>query len=365
MKEPTMRPRLIFLASLIATATVFWLLGLHTRAATVDVSQALAAAPKAQPAQASATNAIAANAPTLLYAHNLVLQQGPNLEVYFAWMRGQLIRVNPQQVPSFDDPKSFLIDVQKGVFQVPLNDISRVLNSRKNVKGPLSDVSLSFKGNELQMHGIVHKLIPLPVELVGTVSGAGDSKLVLHVQHFSVLKMPIKGLLGSFNIKLDDLVQSNTPGITIRENEMIMDAKYLLPPPQIVGRITNVRLMNSPQGPAIEAIFGDAGDDSLREQRWHNFLQLTDGTLNFGKLTMHHMDLIMVDASKEPWFHLDLANYQAQLVGGITHMTPQAGLQIFMPSLKSEPKLLRAQQTITMQWLKDRDLPPPPGIPQN
>ena len=39
----------------------------------------------------------------------------------------------------------------------------------------------------------------------------------------------------------------------------------------------------------------------------------------------------MIDASKDAWFDLDLVNYQAQVVNGYTRMTPQAGLEIFMP----------------------------------
>lgn len=359
-----MRTRLIFTVVLVATAVIFWLLGLHTRATHVAVPQSLLASPPAKPFQPSATNASSEDAPTNLYAHNFLLQQGPDLEIYFPWMRGQMVRTKPGQVPSFDDAKSFVLNIQRGVIRVPLKDIAQVLNSPEAAKAPLTHVSLGFKDNELLMHGIVHKLIPLPVELTCTVSGTPDSKLILHVKHFAVMKVPLKGLLGDFHIKVDDLVQSNTPGIAIHDNDIILDAHTLLPPPHVVGEITSVRLTDSPQGPALEAIFGGAGDDPVREQHWHNFLQLTDGTLNFGKLTMHHVDLIMIDASKEPWFHLDLANYQAQLVGGITHMTPQAGLQIFMPSLKNEPKMIHAQQTITMQWLKDRNLPPPPDIPQ-
>ncbi len=42
----------------------------------------------------------------------------------------------------------------------------------------------------------------------------------------------------------------------------------------------------------------------------------------------------MIDISNDPWFDLDLANYQNQLVYGYTHMTPEAGLQIFMPDLR-------------------------------
>jgi hypothetical protein len=44
-------------------------------------------------------------------------------------------------------------------------------------------------------------------------------------------------------------------------------------------------------------------------------------------------DLTMIDISDDAWFDLDLAHYQEQLVNGYTRMTPQAGLQIFMPDI--------------------------------
>ena len=98
-----------------------------------------------------------------------------------------------------------------------------------------------------------------------------------------------------------------------------------------------------------------------RVEQWRNFLRLEDGTIDFGKLTMHHVDLIMVDVSDDAWFDLDLNNYQRQLVNGYTRMTPQAGLQIFMPDLDTLPKT-KTNQNIGMEWLKHRNMPPPPDI---
>jgi hypothetical protein len=68
-----------------------------------------------------------------------------------------------------------------------------------------------------------------------------------------------------------------------------------------------------------------------------------------------------VDLSDDAWFDLDLNNYQNQLVNGYTRMTPEAGLQIFMPDLDSLPKN-QGNQNISMEWLKHRNLPPPPEI---
>jgi hypothetical protein len=69
----------------------------------------------------------------------------------------------------------------------------------------------------------------------------------------------------------------------------------------------------------------------------------------------------LVNLSDDPWFDLDLNNYQNQLVNGCTRMTAEAGLQIFMPDLDTLPKN-KSAQNINMEWLRHRNLPPPPDV---
>jgi hypothetical protein len=70
--------------------------------------------------------------------------------------------------------------------------------------------------------------------------------------------------------------------------------------------LTSVRIVN----PDVEEIYGNAQEDVTQVAQWRNFLQIRDGTIDFGKLTMRHVDLIMVDLSNDAWFDLDLAHYQ-------------------------------------------------------
>jgi hypothetical protein len=113
--------------------------------------------------------------------------------------------------------------------------------------------------------------------------------------------------------------------------------------------------------PDIEVIYGSASNDPAQLAQWHNFLRFRNGALNFGKLTMHHADLTMIDAVNEPWFDLDLVNYQNQLVNANTRMTAQAGVEIYMPSLKEQASR-RAGQSVTLEWLKNRNTSLPPDV---
>jgi hypothetical protein len=194
--------------------------------------------------------------------------------------------------------------------------------------------------------------------LVGTIAVAPANRIQLHVTRLSVLKMPVKALLGEFHLSLSSLFSpGNISGIEVSGNDIFFDPVKLLPPPHIRGELTGVRIVN----PDVEETYGNAQEDVTRVAQWRNFLQLRGGTIDFGKLTMHHVDLIMVDLSNDAWFDLDLTHYQEQLVNGYTRMTPEAGLQIFMPDLDTIPKTMQ-NQNISMEWLKNRNVAPPADI---
>src|SRR6266404_5544901 len=304
------------------------------------------------------TSVLSESVPTTVYAHNLMLRKGPNFRVYVRWLRGQMIRTRRNVNPSFDDPESFFLDVKTGVIRANIGDISNYLNASAIATSPLKNITLSGDGDQVKLHGTLRKLISLPIELIGTIAAVPDNRIQMHVTKLCILKIPLKGLLGGFHIEVSDLFHSHgIPGIEVSSNDIFFDTQKLLPPPHIRGRLTSVRIVN----PDLEEIYGSAKDVVTAEQ-WRNFLQLSDGTIDFGRLTMQPVDLIMIDISNDAWFDLDLAHYQEQLVNGYTRMTPQAGLQIFMPDLDGLRQRKKADKNISIEWFKNRNISPPPDV---
>lgn len=294
--------------------------------------------------------------PTLVYAHNLMLRKGPNFRVYILWIRGQMLRTNPRVPPSFDDPESFVFNIQKGVIHANIGDLAIFLNAVSSSNAPLKNISLTADGDQLKLHGTFHKVVPLPIEVIGSLSSAPDGHIRFHTTKISVLKIPMRGLLRGLHITLADLVHSpDLRGTHISGNDLIFDTTKLLPPPHIRGELTSVRI----KPPDIEVTYGSSPNDETKLSQWHNFLRLTGGTVHFGKLTMDYADLTMIDATKASWFNLDLVNYQQQLVQGICRMTPQAGLEIFMPEFDER----KGNQKISLDWLKNRNLSVPADVP--
>lgn len=351
-----MRPRLaaLIIVPSLLLVFVFW----HLRASAPTGAPPVAVTSPATAPPGAPGPATAESAPTAVYAHNLMLRKGPDFRIYVRWLRGNMVRTSPAVNPTFDDPESFLLDIKTGVIRANIGDIGNFLNAGGVANSPLTGISLLADGDQIRLKGTLHKIIPLPVELLGAVAATADNRIQLQVTKLSVLKLPLKGLLGGLHITVADLIHpKGIPGIEVSGNDIFFDTVKLLPPPHIRGQLTKVRVVT----PDIEEVFGDGEDTLTRVEQWRNFLRLSDGTIDFGKLTMHHVDLIMVDLSNDAWFDLDLNNYQNQLVNGYTRMTPQAGLQIFMPDLDNLPKN-NGSQNISLEWLKHRNLPPPPDV---
>src|ERR1017187_1970432 len=358
-----MRTRIALAISAVAVA-VFILLAWHFRSAKHSVEPPASVTPPPSVVISVApftpvpeTSDSSETAPTNVYAHNLKLRKGPGFRIYVRWLRGQMIRAKRDVNPSFDDPDSFVLDVKTGVIRTNVGDLSNFLNAGVS-NSPLRNITLSGDGDQIKLHGTLHKIVPLPVEMIATISVAPGNRIQLHVTKLSLLKIPFKALLGGFHVTISSLFHpGDIPGIQVSDNDIFFDTQKLLPPPHIRGQLTSVRIVN----PDFEEVYGNARDDISQVAQWRNFLQLHDGTIDFGKLTMRHVDLIMVDLSNDAWFDLDLAHYQEQLVNGYTRMTPQAGLQIFMPDLETIPHN-KANQNISMEWLKNRNAPPPADL---
>ena len=298
---------------------------------------------------------------TTVYAHNLRLRKGNQFRIYIRWIRGQMLPAKPAHAPSFDDPESFVFHLDKGVIHANLGDIGNFLNTDVPANFPLKDISVVGEGDQVRLTGTMHKFhLPLPVELQTTVSATPDGRIHLHLTKINVLKLPMKALLGGLHVEIDDIMgKSPIKGVEVSENDLFFDTTQLLPPPHIRGQLTSVRVAR----PDLILTYGNAPIDETALAKWHNFLRLTGGTLDFGKLSMHPTDLTLIDASNAAWFDLDLVNYQAQLVNGYSRMTPQAGLEIFMPSLDDKAPPKKASQAITLEWLRNRNQSLPAGIP--
>src|SRR6266446_5503599 len=232
-----MRVRLAILGSVCILSLVFvvW----HVRSTRIPSQPTISrTSTDTSPAGAS-TPSTPDSAPTAVYAHNLMLRKGPDFRIYVRWLRGDLVRTRQNVNPTFDDPESFRLDVKTGIIRANIGDIGNFLNAGGVANSPLRDIVLLAEDEHIKLKGTLHKLISIPVELLGSVAATPDNRIQVHVTKLSVLKVPLKGLLGGLNIGVSDLFHpKGIPGSEVSGNDIFFDTPKLLPPPHIRGELT-------------------------------------------------------------------------------------------------------------------------------
>src|SRR5581483_5218727 len=179
-----------------------------------------AVANSAQPATAEVAQSQTSD--TRIHAHNLLLRKGPNFRVYVRWLEGDLARTSRNINPSFDRPDSFDLNIQTGIIRVNIGDIGHYIDS-SIPSSPLKNVTLLADGPNLKMTAVLHKILPLPVQVIASVSLAPDDRVRVHINKIDVLKLPVKGLLGLLHISAADLVKTNVDGLQIKGDDLLLD----------------------------------------------------------------------------------------------------------------------------------------------
>ncbi|MGA8029853.1 MAG: hypothetical protein WB992_22140 [Bryobacteraceae bacterium] len=306
------------------------------------------------------TSASASQGYTELIAHNVILRENSSLKISVKWLRGRMYRTRPDVVPSLDKLDSFYVEVENGRLESNLADVSALLNSGALKGSPLTNVRLAPQGRQIKLNGTLHRGVPIPIQLIGDIAPASDgARVQVHVAKLDVLHIPVKGLLGALKIKTAELFDpKGAKGIQVSGDDVFFDANQILPPPHNRGKLTDIHV--DEKGNLVE-VFGSARPDVIRVKEWRNFMRLRGGAVEFGKLTMQNADIFIIDTSPDNWFEFDIAHYEEQLVNGYTRITPQAGLQIFMPDIGKIPTTT-ANQKISLEWMKNRNLPPPADV---
>jgi hypothetical protein len=149
----------------------------------------------------------------------------------------------------------------------------------------------------------------------------------IHPTKTKAAHLPVKGLMKLLGLDMAKLINTRkTRGITVDENDLIMDPSATLPPPKIRGRITSVAIV----GDSIVQTFGKPGN-VVPTRPPSNYMAYRGGILTFGKLTMKDADMRLVDTDPSDAFDFYPDHYNEHLVAGYSKTTKSGGLIVYMP----------------------------------
>jgi hypothetical protein len=247
-------------------------------------------------------------------------------------LRGALRPTSAETPPWFEDPQSFIIEVDTAQVNLSAASLSAMLTNHVfNYPGsPLKKLEVQIEGNELIQRGKLHHL---PFRIKSELRPTADGRLRLHPNSVKVIGISVKGLMNLFGVELDDLIKSRGRGMQVDENDIILAPSALLPAPGIDGRVTAVTVTER----GIATVFGKSNRPQPlpalhpTDSTAPNYMYFQGSRLRFGKLTMADTDLQIVDLDPTDPFDFNLVHVNEQLVAGRSHNQPDFGLVTMMP----------------------------------
>jgi hypothetical protein len=261
---------------------------------------------------------------------NVNIHLDAELILHVRHLTGKFLSTRKGQPPSFDDNLSYVVAIDSGEVGVSMASMTHAMNTYVfgEPDAPLKNLQLSAEGSQIRQKGTLKKGIGIPFEMVGTISATPEGKIRIHPTQIKAEHVPVKGLLKLLGLDMAKLINTrNAKGVTVDDNDIILDPTQMLPPPRMRGRVTSVRV----QGDDIVQIFGRETPGSADEHTRSNYMAYRGGVLRFGRLTMTNVDLQLIDADPTNPFEFSPEHYNDQLVAGYSKTTASGGLRVYMP----------------------------------
>jgi hypothetical protein len=268
---------------------------------------------------------------------NVMYHYTPLVSVHIVSLQGHLTPTKAGEIVIFDDKNSFTLALSSAEIGITCKSLAQVLNQNvfSTENTPLKNISIETKADQLVIKGKLHQKGDIPFEVTGILSAGNDGRIRLHADHIKAAHLPMKGLLDLLGLDLSRLINTQkVAGVTVEKDDVILDPEQILPPPHIKGRVTSVRI----QGQEVVQVFGTPQPVGFAANQSGNYMAYRNNELQFGKLTMHAADLIMIDMDPRDPFDFYLDRYKDQLVAGYTKITPEFGLRVYTRDFNKLPR---------------------------
>jgi hypothetical protein len=253
-----------------------------------------------------------------------------HVPTFEAWMVPE-----PGQTVSLDDKKTFTMQILQGKTYLKDKDLAALLNDYllPHAKAPISNVSLHFNGQTVEVKGDLKKGIRVPFKGKAQLDKTPEGEIRLHFTSITAAGILKKGLLDALGLKLSSIAQpQKVSRFRIENDDVIFPIHALFPPPRVFGKLTAVRI----EGDCLVQVFGNP-DAPLPPPRTPapNYIYFHGGAMRFGKLTMADVDLELVDMEPKTPFDFDLTHYYEQLEQGYSKSLPGFGLLVYAPDYRT------------------------------
>jgi hypothetical protein len=244
-------------------------------------------------------------------------------------LSGELVPTGKNEMPVFDDKKSFELRVTSATIAITPQSLGEILSTFVFAKpdAPLREISAAIDKDKLIIRGKLNNKGLIPFKIVGTLSASPDGRLSIHTEKVKALHVPVKGMMDLFGVDLANVVNtSKIDGMEVDKDDLLMDLGKLLPAPHIIGKVTAVRLGNG----SIVTTMGSANEAALLATEKGGSMTFHGNPVRFGKFIMENADLTILAMDPTDLLDWNQDRYRDQLVAGYSKITPNFGLRAYV-----------------------------------
>ena len=273
----------------------------------------------------------AADSTTIVQMQNVDFYVDPRIPLRIRTLNGKM-RSRTGGTIMFDDKTSFIISVDAAEVGLTGADLSLLLNKYVfGFKGsPLTNLRVTTSGNEIIQKGTLHKIASMPFEIRAALSVTPDGRIRIHPVRTEILGLHVDKLMKGLGLSLEKIVNlSKAKGATVKGDDIFLSPNSILPPPEIEGKVTAVRIDKD----QIVMTYGSSASlvrIPVPDPAANNYMYYRGGTLQFGKLMMLDADMFITDLDPADAFRFNLDRYQPQLVAGYSRTLKSGGLEVWM-----------------------------------
>ncbi len=212
---------------------------------------------------------------------NIMYHFTGQVAVHIFSLQGKLVPAKQNGIPVFDDNRSFILAIRSAEIAISTNALANVLNQHvfASPDAPLKNIALSIDGNMLKITGRLHSKGDIPFEAEGTLSLTAQGEILIHTQKIKAAHLPVKGFMDLLGLEVSDLINTQkVRGVRAEKDDLVLSPEQILPPPQIQGRVTDVRL----KGDEIVQTFGGEAEGKGLQQQSGNYMAYRGAQLRFG-----------------------------------------------------------------------------------
>jgi len=286
---------------------------------------------KTEPATTPPAAARPGPQPVEVEMSNVNFRVASDITLHVEHLRGRFVPVGRTEIPYLDDKHSYLIAIDSAEIATDMASLNALMNrTLEQGDANVEKIRISTDDQKRLRHkGVLDKGIKVPFDLKGAVDVTADGRIRVHADSMRSLGIPVKPLMKVFGIEMDDMVKVKPGhGVTVEDNDLILDPEQLVPPPRIRGKVTSVRVTED----ALVQTFGSGERRRLSPPAVsRNYIYWRGAELRFGKLTMTETDLELIDADPSDPFDFSVDHWNDQLVAGYSKNTTVRGLKTHVP----------------------------------